>query len=169
MGMGKGLDVFVQAADPDTVFLLVGGPTEQVEALRNMWVTRGLPAAHFIAVGTVPPTEVPHYLAAADVCLITSPRNEFFANETSPMKLFEYMRAGKAIIASELPSTCEVVEHGHSAYLIPPSDVEALRQALQTLKRDEALRHRLGHQAAVDVMEYTWENRAHRILDAVSR
>jgi glycosyltransferase involved in cell wall biosynthesis len=143
------------------VFLLVGGPEEHVEALRAHWK---LPPEDFVAVGTVPPVEVPRYLVAADVCLITSPQNEFFANETSPMKLFEYMMAGRAIIASDLPSTREVVRHGESAYLVPPSDGEALAEALRVLRDDVTLRRKLGVQAAQDALQYTWQARAERIL-----
>jgi glycosyltransferase involved in cell wall biosynthesis len=166
MNMSKGLDVFVEAVAGvrDVVFLLVGGPAEQVESLRRQWVSQGLPEKDFIAVGSVPPTDVPRYLAAADVCLITSPRNEFFANETSPMKLFEYMAAGKAIIASDLPSTREVVRHGESAYLVPPSDVDALADALRTLRDDPALRQKLGEMAKQVVVKYTWLARAQHIL-----
>jgi glycosyltransferase involved in cell wall biosynthesis len=170
MEMGKGLDVLVEAAQwvPDLYFLLVGGPAQHVTALQQQWVKLGLPPDHFIAVGTVPPDHIPPYLAAADVCLITSPQNEFFANETSPMKLFEYMLAGKAIIASDLPSTREVVQHGHSAYLIPPSDPQGLAQALQTLHADPALRQRLGATAHQAALGYTWEARARHILAAMN-
>ena len=108
--------------------------------------------------------DVPRYLMAADVCLITSPQNEFFANETSPMKLFEYMMAGRTIIASDLPSTREVVSHGESAFLVPPSDVAALAEALRTLRDDVDLRRKLGAQAAQDALQYTWQARAERIL-----
>lgn len=166
MEMGKGLDILVKAAQsfPELYFLLVGGPAEHVETLRQQWEGLGLAPQQFIAVGTVPPDQIPRYLAAADVCLITSPHNEFFANETSPMKLFEYMMAGKAIVASDLPSTREVVQHDHSAYLIPPSDPEALAQALIALRDDLALRQRLGEAARQAVQAYTWQARAAHIL-----
>ena len=166
MGMSKGLDVFVEAAAQvdGITFLLVGGPAEHVDELRARWLTLGLSAEDFVAVGAVAPAEVPRFLAAADACLITSPRNEFFANETSPMKLFEYMMAGRAIIASDLPSTREVVTDGQSALLVPPSDVTALAEALRRLRDDADLRRKLGAQAAQDVLQYTWQARAERIL-----
>ncbi|MCL4877557.1 MAG: glycosyltransferase family 4 protein [Anaerolineae bacterium] len=168
MGMSKGLEVFIEAAAQvkNIVFLLVGGPDNHVEQLRQRWQQMGMPPEDFFAVGTVPPIEVPKYLAAADVCLITSPQNEFFSNETSPMKLFEYMMAGRAILASDLPSTREVVQHGESAYLVPPSDVEALREALKLLRESPDLRQQLGHKAAQEVLNYTWLKRAESILKA---
>lgn len=165
MGMGKGLETLVEAAKnvPDLHFLLVGGPEAQVEALRENWP---LSPEQFIAVGSVPPADVPLYLKCADVCIITSPQNEFFAYETSPMKLFEYMMAGRAIIASDLPSTREVVSHLQSAFLIRPSDVEALVRALKTLQNDPELRNRLAENAAKLAQNYTWQARAAAILPA---
>ena len=166
MGMSKGLDTFIEAAakTKNIVFLLVGGPDEDVQKLREKWITLGLPPQDFHTVGTVPAADVPRYLAAADVCLIPSPHNEFFAYESSPMKLFEYMFAGRAIIASDLPAIREIVRHGESAYLVPPSDVDALAVALQTLRDDPALREKLGIAAKKEAMQYTWEARARRIL-----
>jgi glycosyltransferase involved in cell wall biosynthesis len=166
MDMDKGLELLVKAAPqvPGLRFLLVGGPAEDVEKLRALWEGEGLHPADFMAQGSVPPSEVPRYLAAADVCLITSPQNEFFAHETSPMKLFEYMMAGRAIIASDLPSTREVVRHGQSAYLIPPSDSGALAAALNALRQNPDLRAALARQAQKEVLAYTWKERARRIL-----
>ncbi|NJL93823.1 MAG: glycosyltransferase family 4 protein [Anaerolineae bacterium] len=170
MGMDKGLAEVVQAVAqaqvPELTFLLVGGPEAEVDKLRAQWQAAGLPPEHFVAVGSVPPTTVPAYLALADLCIIASPRNEFFANETSPMKLFEYMMAGKAILASDLPSTREVVSHGENAYLVPPADASALAQALRTLHGDAALRARLGQAAAQRALEFTWQARAAQILQA---
>lgn len=169
MGMSKGLETFIEAAAQvkNIVFLLVGGPESYVEQLRHLWQRVGLPPEDFYAVGTVPPTDVPQHLAAADVCLITSPPNEFFSYETSPMKLFEYMMAGRAILASDLPSTREVVQHGLSAYLVPPADVHALAESLQFLRDHPQIRHQLGQQAAREVQAYTWLARAQMILKHV--
>ncbi|MBZ0306469.1 MAG: glycosyltransferase, partial [Anaerolineae bacterium] len=169
MGMSKGLETFIEAAAQvkNMVFLLVGGPESHVEQLRQQWQQGGLPPENFYAVGTVSPAEVPQYLMAADVCLITSPPNEFFSYETSPMKLFEYMMAGRAILASDLPSTREVVQHGLSAYLVPPSDVHALAEALQFLRDHPQIRQQLGQQAAREVQQYTWFARAQMILKHV--
>lgn len=170
MEMDKGLGIFVDAARtmPDIVFLLAGGPPEGIESLQAAWADSGLPPAQFISLGSLPPADIPSVLAASDVCLITSPQNEFFAYETSPMKLFEYMSAGRAIIASDLPSTREVVRHGDSAYLIPPSNPDALAHALRELRDQPDLRQNLGRNAAQAAQRYTWEARARHILSNIS-
>ena len=61
-------------------------------------------------VGYVPPGEVPLWLAAADVLALPNSAGEAIsARYTSPLKLFEYMAAGRGIVASDLPSLREVL------------------------------------------------------------
>jgi glycosyltransferase involved in cell wall biosynthesis len=166
MGMSKGLETVIHAAPhvPPMYFLVVGGDASEVTALRKQWAQAGLPPDQLLTVGTVPPQAVPAYLASADVCVMPSPYSLFFADETSPMKLFEYMGAGRAILASDLPSTREIVSHGESAWLVPPSDPIALAEGLRRLQADSSLRHSLGQKARQLAQAHTWEARAQAML-----
>lgn len=173
LGMSKGLDTLVSALaqiEPGTVaihLLLVGGPADGIDRVRADWETRGLPAELLHAVGQVAPDDVPRYLAAMDAGVMPLPWTEHFAYRASALKLFEYMAAGCAVVASDLPSTAEVVQHDVTALLVPPSDVAALRDALQRLATDPALRERLAQQAQMAVQHYAWDRRAARIRDFV--
>ena len=81
------------------------------------------------------------------------------------MKLFEYMAAGKPILASDLPALREVVRDGESALLLPPADVGAWTAAILRLLADDDLRGRLAANAQALVWaHYTWDARAHSIL-----
>jgi len=82
---------------------------------------------------------------------------------TSPLKLFEYMAAGRAIVASDLPAIREVLQHEKNALLVPPGDSEMLARSIQRLAEDRNLAMRLARQALVDVTDYTWERRASRL------
>ena len=62
----------------------------------------------------------------------------------SPTKVFEYMAMGHAIVASELEQIGEVLEHDHTAYLVPPGDTRELALGLSKLLDDPGLRSRLG-------------------------
>ena len=86
---------------------------------------------------------------------------------TSPLKLFEYMAAGRPIVASDLPSLREVLRHGDNAWLVQPDDPAALAQGIQHLLAEPALAARLAAQAQEEVQAYTWEQRAERILSFV--
>ncbi len=169
LNMGKGVDDLIGAIArlPERALhlLLIGGPEDMVAAYRAQWVALGLPVERFHAPGQIPAAEVPRALAAFDVAAMPFPWTEHFAYYASPVKLFEYMASGRAIVATDLPSTAEIVRDGETALLVPPSDVDALAAALARLQDDPSLRARLAENARRLVYErYTWAARAARIL-----
>ncbi|MBN8634645.1 MAG: glycosyltransferase family 4 protein [Anaerolineae bacterium] len=168
MEMDKGVGTLVDALAQvgGTAIALVGGPDDRAAQLRDRWIAAGLPEDDFLYAGQVAPDQIPLYLRAFDVCTMPFPFTPHFAYHASPLKLFEYMAARRAIVASDLPSTREVVTDGASALLTPPSDVIALAEAIRQLRDDFALRQRLADQAYNEVMtHYTWDARAAHILN----
>ncbi len=171
-GMDKGIDTLAEAAirlvdeggTHPVRLALVGGPASYVDGLRTRLQGTGLPDDFILYPGMVAVDDVPGCLRAFDVCTIPSPWNEFFAYYTSPMKLFEYMASGTPLVASDLPSTAEIITDGVNGLLIPPGDAEALAGALRRLRDDPALGERLAAQALQDVQKHTWTARARRIL-----
>lgn len=144
---------------------LVGGPDDMADSLRRRWLDLGMPPERFLYAGHVPPDEAPLYLSAFDVCALPLPAETHFAQYASPMKLFEYMAAGRAIVASDLPSWSDVVTDRETALLLPPDDVAAWSEAIDSLRHDGDLRMRLGKCARERALEhYSWDVRAERIL-----
>jgi glycosyltransferase involved in cell wall biosynthesis len=172
MAMSKGVEDVVDAAGlvPGTPlhFCVAGGPAAMVEALGRRWTLRGLPASRFHALGEVRPARVPALLAAFDVGVLTMPPGEHFARHASPLKLFEYMAAGLAIVATSLPSVEEVLRDGENGLLVAPGDAAGLADALLRLIGDPALRDRLGAAARSAAAQYSWRARAARILDLLA-
>jgi glycosyltransferase involved in cell wall biosynthesis len=84
---------------------------------------------------------------------------------TSPLKLFDYMAAGVPIVASDLPALREVLRHEENALLARPGDPDAFAAAVRRLLADPVLAARLGRQARADVDGYSWDARAHALLD----
>lgn len=167
LGLDKGVGTLVDAlATLEGVQLaLVGGPDEMAQQLYERWLARGLPVEHFVYVGHVAPSKAPLYLRAFDVCAMPHPPAAQFSSYTSPLKLFEYMAAGRAIVASDLPAWADVVAHEETALLLPPDDVAAWAAAIERLKDDGDLRRRLGEKARESALaHYTWSARAERIL-----
>ncbi len=171
LGMDKGVGDLVDAAlrlmaepGPPLRLALVGGPGSVVDGIRARVAAQGFSPEWVLYPGQVPPGDVPGYLRAFDVCAMPFPWTEHFAYYASPMKLFEYMASGSALLASDLPATAEIVRDGQNGLLVPPSDVNTLAAALRRLRDDPALRERLAAQAARDVVGYTWEARAVRIV-----
>jgi glycosyltransferase involved in cell wall biosynthesis len=121
-------------------------------------------------VGQVPPTAVPSYVDACDVLVaphVPLPDAvEFFG---SPTKLFEYMAAGKAIVASRLGQIGDVLEHGVTAWMVEPGSVDELGEALVAVAADPKLRGELGAKARRQASEHhSWQLNARRVINAYS-
>lgn len=174
MGMAKGVDTLIegivrcgQRSIPITL-LLVGGPQEWAERYRAQWLAGGLPADRFVSIDSVPSGDVPRYMAAADVLTLPQPWTEHFAYYASPLRLFEYMATGRTILATNLPSTVEILRDGESALLFEPEAAQSAADALARLYADRALVDRLAQQAKAESTQYEWTSRAERILRAVT-
>jgi glycosyltransferase involved in cell wall biosynthesis len=109
---------------------------------------------------------IPALLPAFDVALL--PAINPYA---SPLKLYEYLAAGLAVVAPDQPNLRECLVDGDNALLVPPGDGAALSAALARLTRDAALRARLGERARRTIVErdLTWRGNARRVLAAVER
>jgi alpha-maltose-1-phosphate synthase len=118
-------------------------------------------------LGAIPHRQVPALLAEADIGL--APYAVDAPQYFSPLKLFEYMAAGLAVVAGELPAVREVVSE-RSAVLVPAGDAEALAAAVAGLSVDAPRRERLGRAArALVAAEHTWSRRACRVMELVTR
>jgi glycosyltransferase involved in cell wall biosynthesis len=123
---------------------------------------RGLgPAAVF--TGNLPQAQVAGLLRLFDLALAPYPRlaHDFYF---SPLKLFEYLASGTAVVASKLGQIAEVLRDGETGLLYPPGDLDGLFEACERLLADPGLRRRLGAAGAAEVHQrYTWERNAERV------
>jgi len=161
-----GADLLMEAfqrlhqGDPDMHLLLVGdGPLR--ESLQEKIRQAGLEHEVTLA-GKVTHQEVPLYLATMDVAVAPYPDlSKFYF---SPLKLFEYMAAGRAIVASRLGQIAEVIVDGESGLLFKPGDVEDLVRCIRRLREDSRLRLALGKQASMTSRSYTWSKNASQVV-----
>lgn len=166
-GRGAGLFLALAEAIPQAQFLWVGGRPEDV----TLWKTKaeevGLTNVTF--TGFVPNRDLPHYQAAAEVLLmpygrqIAGSSGGDSAAIASPMKMFDYMAAGRAIVSADLPVIREVLSE-EQAVFCPPEDTAAWTAAVSALVVDEGRRKVLGRRARADIQKYTWLERARRTL-----
>lgn len=173
---GKGMEIIAELVKhcPEAHFHIVGGLPTDLEK----WQRHLSRYDNITFYGHVAPYLTDAYIAQFDICLLPNQRRVFLANKendidigkyTSPMKLFQYMAAGKPIIASAIPVLGEILEDNHNALLCAPEDITAWQQAIRTLIDNPELGQRLGNQAQDDlVSRYTWSARASRILAQVN-
>jgi glycosyltransferase involved in cell wall biosynthesis len=111
--------------------------------------------------GLVAHAAVPAEVARFDIAL--QPRVVAYA---SPLKIFDYMAAGRAIVAPDQPNIREVLDHERTALLFDPTSETALWQAVLRLAADDALRQRLGTAAAAELVrrDFTWRGNAGRVV-----
>jgi glycosyltransferase involved in cell wall biosynthesis len=111
--------------------------------------------------GVVPHAEIPELIAGFDIAL--QPKVVAYA---SPLKIFEYMAAGRAIIAPDQPNICEILEHERTALLFGVED-GAMWQAIMQLASNAELRRRFGEAARAEIArrDYTWDGNARRIAE----
>lgn len=165
----KGVDGLLHAMArlPHRNLTLVGGhDPHDLARCRALAAELGV-ESRLTFVGQVPPHAVGAYLERARVGVVPLPREGFVEAEhfTSPLKLFELMRAGVPIVTCDLPSIREIVQDRVHALLVPPDNPTVLARGLETVLEDRALAGRLVAAAAVHVRDFSWENRARRLLE----
>ncbi len=156
---GVGWAVEAMADLPNSAHLVVVGDGPALPRLMARAIELGIcERVHF--VGRVEHDEVGAYMRAFDVALQTAS-----VPYASPLKLFEYMALGRAVLAPDQPNIREVLLDGVNALLFDPACEAAFRSALARLCRDGQLRARLGAEAAATLRqrELTWAGNAERI------
>lgn len=149
--------------DSSSHLLLVGdGPSRPLyeDKVRKMKLQEAV-----TFVGGVAHEDVPGFLAAMDVAVAPYPAVEDFYY--SPLKLFEYMAAGRAVVASRIGQVAEIIVDGVTGLLFDPGDRSGLVSSIRSLRRDAERRIELGRRAAEACSEHTWNRNAARVIDWV--
>jgi len=152
----QGLDllfVAVRAAvdeRPDLRAVLVGGEPAQVERERARAAALGIERA-VVFVGQRPAEEIPAYLDAATV--LVSPRS---TGTNTPLKIYQYLRAGKPIVATRLLTHTQVLDD--EVAVLTGATPDELAAGMLSVLADPARGARLGANArALAEAKYTYE------------
>lgn len=166
---GRGIDLILALAAkmPQVRFHLLGGTPSDIAFWRESGVTDNVCFhAHR------PHREVRDWLAAFDVLLAPYQPGVKIGNGyntgrwMSPLKVFEYMAAGKPIIASDLPVLREILTNQDTGILAQPDSVYSWEAALQSVSQNARYRVRLGENAQLTLKRcFTWESRGKNIIE----
>ena len=155
------IQAFARVVTQKTVRLLLVGEGKYSDEARSVAADLGL-GDKVVFTGRIPYEEVSSYMAAGDIAVMPA-TNEY----GNPMKVYEYMALGKAVVAPNQETITEIAEHNQTAYLFERESIEGLSRALQDLIEDSSLRKRLGEQAGKLAARHTWHTRAVTMQQAI--
>lgn len=178
---GRGADLLFELAKqmPQINFLWVGGTPELVEGWRNKLHEANI--KNVTMTGFVKHDVIHLYQAASDVLLmpysssISASSGQDIAEVINPMKMFEYMASGRAIVSADLPSIREVLNEGNCVFVgvVEKGNRELgignWKVEIERLLGDESLRVKLGNQARKDVENFSWVKREEKILEVIKK
>ena len=161
------LESFAQVLQrqPGAKLVLVGdGPTRQSFAQK---VQKSALQQSVIMTGAIAHASVPEMVSMADIAVVPSaPVSSSHGGTGTPLKLFEYMAAGKPIVATAIDHAAEVIKDGHTGLLVEPGDVYRFADAVLRLLNNSAERVRLGNNARQQAIErYSWEEYTRRLQE----
>ncbi len=162
-----GLEMLVEAfqkanLSAKNAALLLIGDGSAMEDLRRMVEQSGL-TKEVIFTGPLPHADVPQYLDLVDIA-VQPAANEYCC----PMKIFEYMALGKAIVAPRQANILDILTDKEAAFFLS-NNGEDLGRAMGALVADAALRQRLAAASSKALRErsYSWITNAERVIEAL--
>ena len=196
---GRGAELLFELAKqmPHVKFLWVGGTPELVSFWKSKLAQGGV--ANVTMTGFVEHSRIPLHQAAADVLLMPYSRTieassgQDFAEVINPMKMFEYMASGRAIVCADISVIREILNDKNAVFVessggrVVLSGAERSRRmyrdhnvgelenqrigdwrlAIEALLADEPRRLALGAQARRDVERFSWVKREERVLEGI--
>lgn len=157
----KGVQDLVAAAEglPGCRVTLIGGSPERIREYQRQVPAHG---AEVVFAGHLPHTETLKALSAACIAVLPN-RAEPNSLWSSPLKLFEYMAAGCAVVASDLPSVREVLAEDEAVWAAP-GDPETLAAGIRRLVNHPDQARRMGERLRARARNHTWEARTEKLV-----
>jgi glycosyltransferase involved in cell wall biosynthesis len=160
-GLDKVIAMIAQDPPESPRHLLVVGDGPVRATLEQQ--ARDLNIGHRVQfTGIIGRDEVARYVAAFDIALQPA-----VVSYASPLKLFEYLALGKAIVGPDQPNILEILSADHNAVLFDPDQPDGLAGAVKRLCDDGALRRKVAANARATITEQklTWHANARRVTD----
>jgi len=158
-GLDEVIKLLARPGIPEDLHFLVVGDGPDIAELKA--ISRRLGVAQRVTfTGLVERNDIAGTIAAFDIALLPQ-----CVDYCSPLKIFEYMAGGKAIVAPDQANIREVLTPGLSGLLFPPGNHDAMADAIVQLIENDELREWLGRSAfdQIQLRGYTWRRNAERV------
>ncbi len=164
-GLDKVIDMIAKDPDDSGRHLMVVGDGPARESLEQQAKTLNV-SNRVSFTGIVGREQIPQYVSAFDIAL--QPAVVAYA---SPLKLFEYLALGKAIVAPAQPNIRELLSDEHNAVLFDPDQADGLPKAIDRLCNDDVLRRHVSKNASATIndLQLTWKANAERVVGLFER
>jgi glycosyltransferase involved in cell wall biosynthesis len=165
----KRVDLLLDAAEavPELSWIFTGA-TDQREA--SELVERGgeLPNVRFLGFRSGEELALAHQ--AADILVIPPSADplERFGTTVLPLKLFQYLAAGRPLVVGDVGDTAELLRDGETCLRVPPDDLPSFIRGIRSLAGAPELRLRMGAAARELARGLTWDARATGFLAFLS-
>lgn len=172
----KGVDVLLDALvllrkqDVPVFGWIVGGPSDWKEWYVKQALAKGLRSHDIRFDDAVLSSTVPEVIQACDICVYPAPksRHKYFQRDTSPLKLFEYLAAGKHIVCADIPPLKGVVDK-NSVRFFHPGSASSLAGAIRDVIQHPTEAKKRAANAKKLAENHSWDKRMQRILESVGK
>jgi glycosyltransferase involved in cell wall biosynthesis len=168
----KGVDILIRAfarvAEKigDCKLILVGGSEDEIADAERLIQDLNIRRERIRTVEFSSQSEVRDYLKMADIGVLPTRPTVVGRRYTSPLKAFEYMGAGLAIVASDLPSIREILDE-ESAVFFEPENEEDLADKMIELILNPLKREQMKIAVRQRARQFTYEERCRRVVKAI--
>jgi glycosyltransferase involved in cell wall biosynthesis len=162
---GKGVRHLLEAAAllkrPDMALIIIGDGPERLPL--EQYARENDLTGQVTFLGNIPFSKVISFLKITDIFVNPS------YNEGLPTSVLEAGVCRRAMIATDVGGTPEILTAGHSGIIIEPHNTEVLRQSLERLLDNPSLRQELGDNARKEIeQKFNWDHSLDAYLEQIA-
>lgn len=163
----RGLEKMIESLIylPDCYLVLMGYGTDEYKKQLLEVAQRNRIESRVTFFGPVPPDEVIMYAAGADLGVAPIENSCLSYYYCSPNKVFEYINAGLAVIASDFPELRRVIYQHHIGCTFDPGDPGDIARAVSYVLEDAERWYRMKQNTLAASQCYNWENESKKLLN----
>jgi len=158
----RGLGLIIQVAEvlkgliPAYRFLLIGNIDKEDKKLLIKVIKQKRLDGYIEQLRELDHRQVLKIIANSSICICPFLKTELL-DYAFPVKIFEYMAMGKAVVATRLKGICQIIKDGENGLLVEPGNFQEMAEAIKKLYYDTNLKEKIEKNALKSVQKYDWK------------